>query len=92
MSRRVRAKVLARGDRHSEAEAIAREAIEMADATEAPIHQADTYADLAEVLELAGRANEATAALHQALERYVPKEALVPAQNIRERLATLQPA
>jgi tetratricopeptide (TPR) repeat protein len=90
LSRRVRAKVLARGGSHGEAEVVAREAIAMADATEAPIHQADAYADLAEVLELAGRPTEATAALRVALERYERKEALVPAQYIRTRLTALQ--
>jgi hypothetical protein len=92
ISRRVRAKVLARGGRLDEAELLAREAVAMGDATEAPIHQADAYADLAEVLELGGRRDDASAALREALKRYERKEALVPAQYIHERLNTLQPS
>jgi tetratricopeptide (TPR) repeat protein len=92
LSDRVRSKVLARTGLHTEAEALVRAAVAIADTTEAPLHQADAYGDLAEVLELADRPTEATAALIQALKRYECKEALVPARRIHQRLATLQPA
>ena len=92
MSRQVQAKVLARRGQHGEAETLAREAVALADSTDALVGQGDARSDLAEVLELAGRREEATAILHEALERYTRKEALAPARHVRERLATLQPA
>lgn len=91
-SRRVQAKVLARRTHHEEAERLAREAVSLSAATEAPIHQADAYADFAAVVELAGRRDEGVTALREALRRYERKEALVPARQIRERLAALQTA
>jgi tetratricopeptide (TPR) repeat protein len=57
----VRAKVLARRGRHAEAESLAREAVTLGDSTQALVGQADTRRDLGEVLELAGRREEATA-------------------------------
>ena len=54
--------------------------------------QGDAYADLAEVLLLAGKPDEAAAALEQALERYERKGNLVSAQRARARLAELQDA
>ena len=51
------------------------------------IGQGDSNADLAEVLLLAGKRDEATAALRHALERYERKGHLVLAQRMRERLA-----
>ena len=92
LSRRVRAKILARSGRHKEAEVLAREAVAIGDTTQSPIRQGDTYADLAEVLALADRRDEAAAALREALQRYERKEALVPARHTRERLAELQTA
>jgi hypothetical protein len=44
------------------------------------------------VLELAGRREEAAAVLREAAERYERKEALVPADRLRGRLATLESA
>jgi tetratricopeptide (TPR) repeat protein len=92
LSRRMRAKLRARAGRHEEAETLAREAVAISATTESPVRRGDTYADLAEVLELAGRRDDASAALREALGRYERKEALVPAHHIRERLAALQPA
>jgi DNA-binding SARP family transcriptional activator len=86
LARRVQAKLLARVSRHKEANAIAQEAVAISNETESPIRQADAYADLAEVLELADRHDEAAAALREALERYERKEAIVPARQVRERL------
>ena len=54
--------------------------------------QGDAYADLAEVLVLAGRADEAVTALEQALERYERKGNIVSTQRARSRLAELQDA
>ena len=49
------------------------------------------YADLAEVLELGGKHDEAIAALEQALARYERKGNLVSGASARERLAALTP-
>jgi class 3 adenylate cyclase/tetratricopeptide (TPR) repeat protein len=88
--RQAKAKVLARRGEHAEAERLAREAVGIGDETEMLNAQADTYADLGEVLALAERPQEATAALDEALTRYERKENLVMAARIRQRLATLQ--
>ena len=91
-SRQVQAKVLARRGQHADAEALAREAVALADTTDGLAGQGHTRADLAEVLELAGRRDEATAILREALDLYERKEALVRARRVRERLAALEPA
>jgi class 3 adenylate cyclase len=91
-ARQVQAKVLARRGLHAEAENFASEAVALADATQALVGQGDAHGDLAEVLELAGRREEAAAALREALERYERKGAVAPARRARERLAALEPA
>jgi tetratricopeptide (TPR) repeat protein len=88
--RQVRAKVLARRGRHAEGERLAREAVAIGDGTDSLIGQGDASADLAEVLLLARKRDEAAAALRQALERYERKGHLVLAQRMRERLAESQ--
>jgi class 3 adenylate cyclase/tetratricopeptide (TPR) repeat protein len=88
----VLAKVNARRGRHSEAERLAREALAGADDTDSLVVQGDARHDLAEVLELAGRRDDAAAALNEALELYERKGAVVPAQRVRKRLAALEPA
>ena len=88
--RQVRAKVLARRGEHAEAERLAREAVAIGDETDMLNAQGDANADLAEVLLLAGRADEAVAALEQAVERYERKGNLVSAQRARARLAELR--
>ena len=85
--RQVRAKVLARRRQPAEAERLAREAVAIGEGTDALNEQGDAYADLAEVLLLGGKADEAIAALEQALERYERKENLAMAQRMRDRLA-----
>jgi class 3 adenylate cyclase/tetratricopeptide (TPR) repeat protein len=87
LSRQVRAKVLARGGAHAQAERLAREAVEIGDGTQMLDAQAETYADLGEVLELARRPEDAAKAFEQALERYERKENLVMAERMRERLS-----
>jgi len=52
--------------------------------------QGDVYADLAEVLLLGWKPDEAAAALEQALERYERKGNLVSAERMRARLAELR--
>src|SRR5207244_12571865 len=92
LARQVQAKLLARRGQHAEAENVAREAVALADTTDALIFQGDSRSDLAEVLELAGSRDGAAAVLHEALDRYERKGALAPAERVRERLAALEPA
>jgi class 3 adenylate cyclase/tetratricopeptide (TPR) repeat protein len=80
-----------RGD-HDLAEQLARAAVAYLQRTQAPKFQADALCDLAEVLEAAGRRDEAIAAWHEALERYERKGVIPLARRVRERLASLQPA
>jgi tetratricopeptide (TPR) repeat protein len=89
--RQVRAKVLARRGEHHEAERLAREAVEIGEKTESLNSQAETYADLAEVLAIAGRAADAADAYREALERFERKENLVMAGRTRERIASYRP-
>ena len=87
LSRQVRAKVLARRGEHAEAERLAREAVAIGEGTDALNWQGDAHADLAEVLLLGGKAEEAAAALEQALDRYERKGNLVMARRMRDRMA-----
>jgi len=85
--RGAKAVVLARRGRQAEAEALARQAVEIAETTDFLNDRADAYAGLAEVLQLNGNADEAKAALEQALQRYERKGNLVMARRTRDRLA-----
>jgi class 3 adenylate cyclase/tetratricopeptide (TPR) repeat protein len=90
--REVAARVKAsRGD-YVEAESLAREAIEIAAQTDCPGLQGDSHCDLAEVLDAAGRRDEAIAAWREALDRYERKEMIPLARRVRERLAAIEPA
>ena len=62
----------------------------MAESAEELNAQAETHADLGEVLALAGRHKPAAEALEEALARYEAKENLVMAGRVRERLGTLR--
>ena len=88
--RQVRAKVLARRGEPAEAERLAREAVAICDETDELDAQGDAYADLAEVLLLAGRAEESAEALEQALARYERKGNVVMAARTRDRLEALR--
>jgi class 3 adenylate cyclase/tetratricopeptide (TPR) repeat protein len=90
LSREVRAKVLARRGEHAEAERLAREAVAIGEGTDALNWQGDANADLAEVLLISRKADEAAAALEQALERYERKGNVVMAGRARARLIALQ--
>jgi tetratricopeptide (TPR) repeat protein len=92
LSRQVRARVLSRRGQHAEAERPAREAVAIGEETDSLVRQGDAYADLAEVLWLAGAHDEAAAAFQLALECYERKEHLVLAQRMRDRLAEMQSA
>ncbi len=71
--RSVRAPILARMGDLAGAEALARAALQLARGSEAPVLQADTLCDLAEVLRLSGRADEAAQALTEAISLYTAK-------------------
>ena len=88
--RPVKAKLAACRGEHAEAERLSREAVAIGEGTDGLFDQADTYADLADVLLLAGRSDEAGAALEQALERYERKGSLAMAERTRDRLAALR--
>ena len=81
--RGVRAQVLARGGRHEEAEALAREAVALVERSDALTDQGDALLALAEILDLRGRPAEAAAAARDALARYSRKGATVMADRAR---------
>jgi class 3 adenylate cyclase/tetratricopeptide (TPR) repeat protein len=87
--RQVRGKVLARRSEHAEAQRLAHEAVAIGDDSELLDAQGHAYADLAEVLQLAGHTDEAAAALEKAVERWTRKENRVMAQRAQARLAEL---
>ncbi|HZQ89597.1 MAG TPA: adenylate/guanylate cyclase domain-containing protein [Gaiellaceae bacterium] len=77
--RSVRAKVLARRGEGGEALALAEQAVALLRETDAPVMQADALLDLADVLAVAGRTEEAVAAAVEARLRYGLKGDLVGA-------------
>ncbi|MDP9285478.1 MAG: tetratricopeptide repeat protein, partial [Actinomycetota bacterium] len=90
--RQVQALVQAHRGEHVEAEALAREAVELIERTDGLNYQGDALCDLAEVLHAAGQSDEAEAALAQALERYERKNNVAMTAHVRDRLAELQDA
>ena len=87
--RSVQAKVLARRGEFEEAETLSREALAIAAGTDWHRMHADALVDLAEVLRLAGRADETAQALREAIELYERKQDLADAKRARSELATL---
>jgi tetratricopeptide (TPR) repeat protein len=84
-----RAKILARQGDLERAESLAREAVRMGEPTDLVNTRADALSDLAEVLALAGRREEALAALEEAAQLYERKgnlTALRRAHSAAERL------
>jgi tetratricopeptide (TPR) repeat protein len=81
----------ARGE-HDEAVRLAEEAVGWWSRTDSPLRQGEGYGDLAQVLEAAGRRDEAIAAWRNALHCYERKEVLPSAERVRKRLAALEPA
>jgi class 3 adenylate cyclase/tetratricopeptide (TPR) repeat protein len=90
LSRGVQAKVLARRGSLDEAERLAREACEIAEATDMPIPLGGAYEDLGQVLYLAGKTAEADRAVEQAVELYDAKGALALSERARRIAAELQ--
>jgi class 3 adenylate cyclase/tetratricopeptide (TPR) repeat protein len=74
-----------RGD-HEAAERLARESLARVDWTDQVFLVADTHADLAVVLQAAGKEEEAVAERHRALELYERKGHLVGAERMRAEL------
>jgi tetratricopeptide (TPR) repeat protein len=87
--RGVRAKILARGGRHDEADVLAREALALAELTDFISNRADSLIDFGQVLQEAGRRREATDAFSQALRLYEQKGNVVRATSTRSSLAVL---
>ena len=85
--RRVRAKILARRGDLEEAERLAREATALAATTDYLRVRGGALADLAEVLRLAGRPEEAVAALREAIDQFEEKGSTAEAQEHRALLA-----
>jgi class 3 adenylate cyclase/tetratricopeptide (TPR) repeat protein len=88
--RQVAALVAAHRGDYSDAERLARETVAQTNKTDSPQAQGDAYFDLAEILEAAGRRDEAAAAWNEALGRYEQKKIIPLARRTRERLAALQ--
>ena len=84
--RAVRAKLLARRGEVAEAEAMAREAVVLADETDFTVLRADAFMDLAEVLRTAERETESTRFVALALELYEQKGNVVAAGRARRIL------
>ena len=77
--RRVRAKLLARRGDLDEAERVGQEAVSIASDAEYLQLRASAFADLAEVLQLAGKPEESTAATQEAIRLYEQKGNIVAA-------------
>jgi hypothetical protein len=86
ITRQVRAKVLARHGKIGDAELLAREAVTLAEKTDMLTLKGDAWADLAEVLELAGKPDEANAAVAEAIALYERKGSVASIDRVRARL------
>ena len=80
----------ARGE-HAEAERLAREAVDFSLRSDSPLGQGGAFVDLGQVLSAAGKSDEATAALDQALGCYERKGNLPDAARVRSLLEQLAP-
>jgi class 3 adenylate cyclase/tetratricopeptide (TPR) repeat protein len=87
--RSVRAKALARRGQFAEADRLGLEAVEIAARTDGLDWQADALIDLAEVLRLAGRPDEAAARLQEALLLQEAKGVVPAVERTRALLAEL---
>jgi class 3 adenylate cyclase len=83
MWRGARAKVLARRGRGEEAEGLAREGVAIIEATEHVLYHADALSDLAEVLRLRDRVDEAVATAEQARILYEQKGSTAAARKLQ---------
>ena len=83
------AKVLARRGELGPAEALAREGVELASATDFPLLKGHALDDLAEVLALDDRPEEAIAVLEEALRNHDAKRDIASSGAVRSRLDNL---
>ena len=81
--RLVRAQLLSRQGRHGEAEALAREALQLTEATDFTYLRGASWHRLAEVLLAAGKRDEGRAAAERALALFEQKGVLVEAERVR---------
>ena len=88
--RQVHARILAHRGELADAELLAREAVALTEQTDSLDGQCDALCDLAEVLALARRIDEAEAALEQALGRCERKKNIALTRHVRERLLALR--
>jgi tetratricopeptide (TPR) repeat protein len=88
--RSVQALVLAREGRLEEAERLAEQATSLASRSEQPITRAEALADLAEVLKLAGKPEEAARAALAAAELYEAKGCVHLAAHARNLVGVIQ--
>ena len=86
----VRAKVLARKGESAEAERLVRHVIELLEPTDTLTGKAEALLDLAKVLELTGRRDEAVAAVREAAELYAAKGAKAGVRAAEARAAELE--
>jgi class 3 adenylate cyclase/tetratricopeptide (TPR) repeat protein len=90
--RSLRARVRARQGRFDEAIALAREAVSLAESTQALLWQADSLGMLAEVLEAATWTQEALDVAREALARYERKGVVPRIARTRDHIARLEAA
>jgi class 3 adenylate cyclase/tetratricopeptide (TPR) repeat protein len=90
-ARGLRAKLLARAGQVAEAEAAAREALEMAENSDYLQMRADALMDFGEVLQIAQRPNAAVATIAAALRLYEEKGSTASAARARALLDALHP-
>jgi class 3 adenylate cyclase/tetratricopeptide (TPR) repeat protein len=91
MWRSVEAKLLAQREEFDEAEAVAREAIDVIGRSDELDNQAHVHVSLVEVLRLAGRNEDAIQALDEALELFERKGNLVMTERLRGLRSELGP-
>jgi class 3 adenylate cyclase/tetratricopeptide (TPR) repeat protein len=87
--RQAQALVDASRGRYDEAQMLAREAVAIAEPTDALNWQGEAWSDLVDVLAAGGRADEAAGAFEQALDRFERKKNLAMVAQVRPRLAAL---
>jgi class 3 adenylate cyclase/tetratricopeptide (TPR) repeat protein len=87
--RAVLARVMAQRGEFVEAEKLAREGVEIVEQTDWHLHRGEAFTALGEVLELAGRADEARAIYEQAIEAFELKGSLPDLEATRQRIGAL---
>jgi class 3 adenylate cyclase/tetratricopeptide (TPR) repeat protein len=90
--RSTRGKILARRGQTEEGERLTRDAVTLAEGTDFLDTTGDSLLDLAEVLELTGRTDEAREAVTRAETLYARKGSVVLVDRARRRLAELAPS